>query len=152
MHLVYILLFFSTFCGAATFANEALVWKGSVSSDGNASASIPLEIGATYQISVSGTINLGKWRQNGQPLGEDAYFSFEISNPSDLTGVSKSDNFKNSMLIAVGGEKYNPSHVYVSQPFKATENRIHFWVYDTNYDDNSGAFSVQIFKLKPAEK
>lgn len=119
-----------------------VVWKGVVKSNGAPTEAIPLVLKESYQIKCSGFINLGKWIQAGKKLGSDACFEF-----SDEAAMDKIDCLKNSQEISVCKGSYNPSHVYESEPFVASQNRIHFWVYDTDYDDNSGEFQVEIIRV-----
>lgn len=128
---------FSTFCYA-----DKTVWKGEVSSDGNPSEVVHLDLGKKYQIKVDGFVNLGKWVQNREELANDACFEFNKE-----TNTTKIDTFKNSHGVSVCDGKYHPDHAYQSNPFTANQNRIHFWLHDTNYDDNTGDLKVEVIQL-----
>jgi len=51
------------------------------------------------------------------------------------------------MNFEVCGGKYQSDHVYISQPFVAVQSGIHFWIYDTDYEDNSGEFEVEVIQV-----
>lgn len=137
--------FFLSFCLVflQAFAfTENVIWKGEVSADGTPSPVIKLVLEKKYQIKVSGTINLGKWWQKGEPLENDACYEFnEEVTPRKLLSL------RNSMNIPLHDEEFHPDHIYLSRPFLAAQDGIHFWVYDTNYSDNSGAFHVELIEL-----
>lgn len=141
------ILFFSCIalgCFANCFGAEKEVWKGEVNSNGNPTEAIPLQIHKKYQIKASGYVNLGKWIQNHQKLANDACFEF-----SQEGKVEKVETLKNSNEISVCSDNtYHPDHAYQSEPFTANSDRIHFWVHDTNYEDNSGSFQVQIVEIE----
>lgn len=126
----------------STLHADKVIWKGEVNSNGTPTPSIKLELGKTYQFKAEGTINLGKWWQDGKPLIEDSNFEYnENVQPQPYSTL------KNSMNIPIGSDKYNPDHIYFSKPFVASQNAVHFWIYDTNYDDNSGSLKVQITQI-----
>jgi hypothetical protein len=137
-HFLLFLLFLS-FCGSAHA--EKIVWSGPVNSNGNPTQLVTLTLGETYQISANGTINLGKWWQDGSPLIEDAAYEY-----NENVKPVKLDSLKNSMNISIGNT-FNADHVYKSKPFKALQNGIHFWIQDIDYSDNTGALQVQIVQL-----
>lgn len=111
-------------------------------SDGSPTKAIPLVLKQQYRIKVSGFVNLGKWVQGGEALANDACFEF-----SKEKNTSQIETFKNSQDISVCDGKYHPNHIYQSIPFIAKQDRIHFWIYDTEYDDNSGSLQVQIIQI-----
>lgn len=121
---------------------ETVVWTGDVSSDGTPTDSITLVLGKNYQIKVSGFVNLGKWIQNNEKLATDACYEFNKDKP-----LSKALSLKNSQNISVCDGTYHPDHQYQSLSFKAKQNRIHFWVDDTDYDDNSGSYQVHLIQV-----
>lgn len=131
-------LFAANHCAAAT-----VIWSGKVSSDGTPSPPINLKLHQKYQIIVNGFVNLGKWVQNREQLANDACYEFNKEK-----NLSQIKSFQNSSEISVCDGKYHSDHIYQSEPFIAKENKIHFWVYDTDYDDNSGAFDVQVIELE----
>ncbi len=134
-------LVFSTFlffCIGSVHA-DTVVWSGNVNSDGLPTTPVPLVLRETYQIKASRYINLGKWIQAGQKLANDACFEFNTQ-----AGKEKIECLRNSNDISVCDGTYHPDHIYKSEPFKATQNRIFFWVNDTDYEDNSGFFHVEI--------
>lgn len=120
-------------------------WKGKIRSDGSKTALVPLTIGNSYQLKVSGTVNLGKWHQQGKPLGSDACFEYDLQNEISPT---KMETFRNSMNISVCDGVFHPDHIYLSQPFIAAQSGIHFWIYDIDYSDNSGDLFVEVIELK----
>jgi len=122
---------------------EQIVWSGEVNSNGTPTVSIPLVLGQKYQIKASGIVNLGKWWQQGKPFANDACYEF---NPQ-LTPTAL-QTLKNSLNLPLGDGSYHINHVYESAPFMAVQSGIHFWIYDTNYADNSGSLHVEILKLE----
>ena len=135
-----LLFFYGLLCFWAgySYADE-VIWSGDVKSDGSATASIPLILHERYQIKASQFVNLGKWVQAGEKLANDACYEFNKTQSQE-----KLEFLKNSQNISVCDGSYHPDHAYQSEPFVAKQNRIHFWVYDTDYDDNNGVFHVEI--------
>jgi len=121
---------------------DKVIWSGEVKSDGTPTTAIPLNLRENYKIKVSQFVNLGKWVQKGEKLANDACYEFNKEKPQD-----KVEFLKNSQNISVCDGTYHPDHIYESTPFAAKQNRLHFWVYDTDYDDNNGAFRVEIIHL-----
>lgn len=136
---LFVLCFFIT---SSSLLADTVVWKGQVSADGTPSKAIDMTNGKKYQIIVSGSINLGKWVQAGQKLADDP--AFEYNAP---TGPVHLNIFRNSHDIPFDVKTINPEHIYKSLPFLAKQNKIHFWVNDTDYSDNSGAFDVQLVQI-----
>lgn len=137
-------LFCAFFTPVAAIDAATTIWKGDVNADGTPSPIVKLKLGRKYQLLVSGSINLGKWRQQGEALENDACFEFGKNEiPS-----SHIETFKNSLNVSVCDGEYHPNHVYQSPPFLAAQNGIHFWIYDTNYEDNSGALQVEVIELE----
>jgi len=134
---------FLTLCALNSYTDET-VWKGSVDSNGVPTKPIKLELHKQYEIKVSGFINLGKWVQAGEKLANDACYEFS----DDKRHMEKFESIKNSQGISVCEGQYNDDHVYTSKPFVAKQNRIFFWVNDTNYDDNNGLYEVEIIQKK----
>lgn len=134
------------FCAVTFFINaeaaEKIVWSGEVSSNGEPTETITLVNNNRYQIKVQGFVNLGKWIQNREELANDACYEFSPSGKAE-----KAKALANSADISVCEDKYRTDHNYQSEPFIAKQNRIHFWINDSNYDDNSGAMKVQIIEL-----
>ncbi len=122
------------------YADE-VVWSGEVNSDGTPTNAITLEFDKTYQIKASGYIKLGKWIQAQNKLANDACFEFNKEK-----STVKLESLKNSLSISICDGTYHPDHMYQSEPFVAKNNRIHFWIDDTDYDDNTGAFHVEIVR------
>ena len=122
---------------------DTVVWNGRLDSNGTPTTLIPLLMNHNYQIRVSGIMNLGKWIQQREQLANDACFEF-----NKMGAVGKVESFKNSMGISVCDGKYHSDHHYESAPFIAKQNRIHFWIFDTDYEDNTGAFQVQVIHLE----
>ena len=129
-------------CFSQANANE-VVWKGKVHSDGTPSDHINLTMHQKYQIKATGFINLGKWMQAGEKLANDPCFEF-----NEKLAPEKFESLKNSQNIPICTGKYQPDHVYLSDPFEAKQNRIFFWVFDTDYEDNGGAFDVEVIHIK----
>lgn len=119
------------------------VWKGQLSSDGTTSPTIKLIFGQKYQIKVSGTMVFGIWSKNNKELHDDACYEF---NANDIPVLLPA--FKNSLEISVCDGKYHPNHEYQSEPFIANKNEIRFWVFDTDYRDNSGELFVEVFQIR----
>jgi hypothetical protein len=127
---------------ASTSYADHVIWKGNVSSDGTPTHPIKLELLKKYRIQVRGNIDLGKWWKQGKELASDSCYEY-----ADGIAPTKVDSIKNSMNISVCEGIYHSNHIYDSNPFVATQNRIHFWVNDLDYDDNSGHFEVQITEI-----
>lgn len=142
MKKIFLLLFFSLFTFNNSYADK-VIWSGSVSSDGDPTKIIQLEIGKEYQIKASGEVELGKWWQGGKKLINDACYEY-----NDKVAPSKLNTLLNSMNIEVCDGKYHSDHIYTSKTFKTKQSVIHFWVYDTDYNDNSGTFQVQITEIE----
>lgn len=133
---------FFSLCICNAYADE-VIWKGVVDSNGTPTDTIPLKLREQYQIRVGKYTNLGKWIQANEQLANDACyeFSFEFSGKFP---PKKFESFKNSHNISVCDGTFHIDHVYQSEPFVAEQNRIFFWIYDTNYDDNSGVLEVEV--------
>lgn len=129
-------------CFYHLYADE-VIWKGQVSSHGTPSPLIHIKLRDRYQIKVSNYINLGKWIQADEKLANDACYEFSYSF-SEKIPPKKFECLMNSHEISVCDGKFHKDHVYLSEVFVAEQNRIFFWVYDTNYDDNKGAFEVEL--------
>lgn len=141
---------FTTICfslSSVSYAADA-IWSKQLNSNGTPSEIVKLNLGDTYKLKVSGTMNLGKWRTNKQPLENDACYEF-FADPAFQNDMKpkKIDAFKNSLNIIVCDGEYHPNHIYESKPFVATQNGIHFWVEDIDYEDNSGALDVEIIQV-----
>lgn len=136
-----IFLALSFLCFNMTFADN-IIWRGDVKADGTPTPSAKLILGHKYQVKVSGTMNLGNWKKQGESLIDDAFFEFnEKSEPTPLHSL------KNSANIMFDRSEYHPDHVYKSEPFTATQSGIHFWIYDTYYEDNNGSLQVEVSEL-----
>jgi len=135
------LLFFCTSFFSQVLA-DTVVWSGDVDSNGTPTALIPLTLGKQYQVKASGTLNLGKWWQAGKPLEEDAFY--EYNNSIDPI---KLETLKNSFNLSLNNNGFHPDHVYLSKPFTAAQNGVHFWISDIDYGDNTGKLQVQIIEL-----
>lgn len=141
------LLFLMCLIGIShSHAAENILWSGEVKADGTPSSLITLKLHHPYQIKVKGFVNLGKWIQQGEELASDACYEFNKEH-----STSKVESIKNSGDISVCDGHYHPDHIYLSQKFVAKQDRIHFWVSDHYYDDNHGAFQVEILELDPAK-
>lgn len=120
---------------------DTVIWSGEINSDGTPSNVISLEFNKTYQIKAKGYINLGKWIQAQKKLANDPCYEFNKERSTE-----KRESLKNSLSVSVCDGSYHPDHSYQSEPFIAKNNRIHFWIDDTDYDDNSGSFYVEIIR------
>lgn len=125
---------------SSSYADE-VIWKGFVDSNGTPSKPIELTIYERYQIKASHYINLGKWHQGFQKLANDACYQFD---PEAKISPDKLESLKNSQNISVCRGEYHEDHVYLSEPFVAKQNLIFFWIYDSDYNDNNGAFELEI--------
>lgn len=136
-----------------SFADN-VIWSGKINSNGTPTESVKLSLGKMYKVKVSGTMNLGKWRTDKQPLVNDSCYEF-FADPGHQKGNPiKIDTFKNSLNVSVCDGKYHADNVYESEPFFAAQSGIHFWIYDTDYENNTGALDVQIIQVSddsPAE-
>lgn len=121
---------------------EKVVWKGEVLADGTPSQPIQLKLHHEYKVKTEGFVNLGKWKQGGEQLANDACYEFNTEGE-----LAKLESLRNTSGISVCDGKYHPDHIYHSETFTAEQDKIHFWVHDFNYDDNSGAFKVQILQV-----
>jgi hypothetical protein len=130
------------------FATDSLVWQGKVNSDGTPTPSVKLSLGKKYKIQVSGKINLGKWRSGGKPLENDACFEFIAHSDDKDNQKKKLETIKNSLNINVCNGTYRQDHIYESPVFMAAQSGIHFWVYDTDYEDNSGELELKVINVK----
>ncbi|MBN9377178.1 MAG: hypothetical protein BGO14_04645 [Chlamydiales bacterium 38-26] len=126
----------------SSLSAEHVVWSGAVSSNGNPTQAVSLNLDKKYQIVAQGTINLGKWVEGGHRLEDDPCYEFNA--PS---GPEKLKSLRNSNDIPLNDKTFNPEHLYKSEPFVAKQSKIHFWVYDLDYSDNTGAFDVKIVEL-----
>lgn len=142
----WILFIFIGFFGISQAA-DTVVWSGKVDSDGMPSKSIQLILGKTYRVKVSGTINLGKWRTNKQPLENDACYEFFADPKFQEKDPKKIDTFRSSIPISVCDGKYHSDHIYTSEPFLVAQSGIHFWIHDTDYSDNTGALDVEVIQI-----
>ena len=136
---------FMFLCMGSCFG-ETIVWSGEVQADGAPSPIVALEIGKRYQIRASGTMDLGRWWQQGKPLKNDACYGY-----NDVVGPEPIESLKDSINIGVSDGKYHPDHVYHSEPFIAQESGVHFWIHDINYNDNKGSLTVEVLQL-PAQE
>lgn len=121
---------------------DSMIWSGPVKSDGTSTPKIKLVLGQKYQIKVSGTMNLGLWWKGGEMLKNDACYEF-----NDQITPDPLSSFKNSLAISVCDGKYHANHFYESLPFVAAQSGIHFWINDTNYEDNSGELEAQVILI-----
>lgn len=127
---------------SANIFADTIIWSGEVNSNGTPTTNVKLELGKKYQIKVSGMMNLGKWWKGGVPLMQDACYEFNA-----LTKSALNPSLKNSLNISVCNGNFHQDHLYQSLPFIAAQSAIHFWIYDTDYSDNSGALQVQVINL-----
>lgn len=138
---VLLLILSSTLFFAQSEA-DIQVWSGQVKAEGQPSVFIPLKEGKKYRIKASGSVNLGKWKQQGKALASDACYEYaEGIEPEKVKGL------RNSLEISICDEGYKSNHIYESKPFKAIFGGIHFWVDDIDYNDNSGQFNVIVSEV-----
>lgn len=141
-------LFTSTLLCCLYFGNicaDTIAWSGTILADGSPTPAIKLNIGSTYRIKVSGTVNLGKWWIQGQSLGSDPCYEFS----TNVLPPTRHETFKNSMHLSICDGTYHPDHIYESTPFVAVQDRLHFWIYDSTYEDNTGSFDAQVIEITP---
>lgn len=136
-------LFLCILLGVGFLHADEVVWSGSVHSDGMPTPPITLNLNENYLIKVSGFIKLGKFIQNREKLANDACYEFNAEGETE-----RLISIKNSHDISVCDGKYHADHVYPSKPFVAKQNRIHFWVNDSDYDDNHGELKVEVVHIK----
>lgn len=136
-------LFLCIFLVSAFLHANEVIWSGTVLSDGTPTAPIALNLHENYKIKASGFINLGKFIQNKEKLANDACYEFNAEGETE-----RIISIKNSLDISVCDGKYHADHVYPSKPFVAKQNRIHFWIFDTDYEDNHGELNVEIIHIK----
>lgn len=128
---------------STTLIADEVIWSGKVKSDGTPTPPVKLVLNETYEIKAKGFVNLGKWVQAGEKLATDACYEFNKETEQD-----KIESMRNSLNISVCDGTYHPDHIYTSKPFEAKHNLIHFWVFDTDYEDNNGAFDVEVIHKK----
>lgn len=138
--ILFFICFFST--SMSGFADH-VIWSGKVNSDGTPTHPVGLSLHKKYKIKVSGVVNTQKWVQAGDHLANDACFEFGSKDHQ-----KKVITLRNSNDISVCDGNYHPDHVYQSLPFSGMQNKIHFWVHDIDYEDNSGAFDVEISEIQ----
>lgn len=126
---------------------DTSVWHGKVNSDGTPTPSVKLNLGEKYKIKVSGKINLEKWRTGGKALENDACFEFFAIPRYQEIPPKKIGALKNSLNLNVCDEKYQQDHIYESKAFTAMQSGIHFWIYDTDYEDNSGELDLEVIQV-----
>ncbi|MCE2983941.1 MAG: hypothetical protein LW832_10310 [Parachlamydia sp.] len=134
-----ILFAFLSFTGHAQA--DKTVWMGEIQANGAPSELVTLELNQDYKIKVSGFMNLGKWIQKREKLANDACYEFSAEKE-----IQKIEAIKNSLDINVCDGTFHADHIYESKPFTAKKNRLHFWVNDHDYDDNSGSFHVELIQ------
>ncbi len=128
-----------------------------VPSDGSTVTSGVLDDGVTYFFEASGTY--AYW-PGASPYGiADAEYSYRPASSYGPGWVLGDDAFPPtypaySLDINVNGSNvfwgnYNPAHVY-TMPFIGTGSTVGFSIYDSNYDDNSGSLTVDIYKCAAA--
>lgn len=126
-----------------TIHADTVIWTGAVNSDGSKSARIKLIPGQLYQINAKGTVVLGKWSRNGQSLINDAGYEFNAVGTPVVYPV-----LKNNLDLPLGNGTYHPDHAYQSAVFNATKDELYFWVFSTDYSDNTGAFAVEVVHVE----
>ena len=136
-NLTFALFLFSTLNGE----NVSL----EVPADGTPTKAIDLKLSHKYQIKVTGAVNLGKYWEGNTVLADDACYEL-IAKTGKATSPLK--NFRNSLDINVCEEKYREDHTYTSKTFVAKQSKIHFWIDDIDYSDNSGSLHIEIIEIK----
>lgn len=97
--------------------------------------------GASYQLRISGWMTFGIWSRNGRTLQNDACYEFAAKGYPDPLPVLNSD------LGTIQCGPYDASHVYTSATFTAPSSSLSFWVFDSDYRDNSGALLVELLPV-----
>lgn len=129
----------------AQVKGDELVWQKGISSDGTAQEFDGLIVGETYYIKASGYVGFGTDFKTGNPLTVDSCFEYT----SQAAPVSL-PILTNSLGISICQGGYQESHVYQSLNFQASGTKISFSIADTDYRDNSGMISVEIYHVQPA--
>ncbi len=141
MTIVRVVLFWLILALPATA--QQLVWSGSVDARGGAIAASGIEPGSRYVIRAWGQMYFGRWWQNGRDLWNDACYEFSAKGYPDPLPV-----LQNSWSVPVCGGLYQSSHVYVSGEFEAPAGMpLSFWIFDTDYRDNSGWLTVEVYRV-----
>ncbi len=121
---------------------DRLVWTGNVDSRGQRITSPQLVAGNKYYIVVRGTLSEGTWYVNGNTLLNDACYEFNAQGSPQVLSI-----FQNSQGIIVCDNQYHPDHIYCSAYFDSNGQPISFWIFDTDYRDNSGSLQVEIYEV-----
>ncbi len=104
-------------------------------------ATVP--VGHKIYIVVRGTVNFSKPRKHR--LINDACYEFNSRNhpvPISIFRGSRGYSFVN-----VCSGEYNPNHTYRSAPFIINDNGFGAWIYDSDYRDNSGYLTVDVYSV-----
>jgi hypothetical protein len=140
-------LFALALLSLASLLGDNIIWSGDVNANGDSTPSIGLIIGKRYTIKADGTVNLGNWYQDKEKLLNDACFQFNVN-----VKPTAWPTLKNSNNIQICDGNFHEDHIYVSRPFIAAQSGIHFWIYDTNYEDNTGSLHVTISEVTDLAK
>ena len=115
-----------------------------VPANGQPVSLLGLQVGATYQLRISGWMGFGTWASNGRALLNDACYEFNAKGVADPLPV-----VQNELGVSVCGP-YRADHVYASAPFVAPTVEMRLWVYDTDYRDNQGGVLAEALLVAPA--
>lgn len=143
--LLFAFILFASFINVAhakSIVSNKIVWQGSVSSNGKKTSTIRLNSASRYYIEASSYVYFGKWWKNRKSLRNDACYEFNAHPIPQPLPV-----FKNSMYKPVCDGKYHSNHIYRSAPFKGNNQIMKFWIFDTDYRDNSGSLRVKIYRV-----
>ncbi len=122
---------------------QTLIWRGSISSKGERTASIRLTRGKTYFIVVSGSFYMGRWWKNKRSIMNDPCYEFNAHYQPALIPV-----LKNNLGIGYCSQ-YNPNHVYRSANFVSNGQPLYFWIADSDYRDNRGSLTAEVYIVSP---
>lgn len=111
-----------------------------VASNGKRTEGYAVRIDRYYYIVVSGSTYFSRRGGPGRRLMNDACYEFN-SKPRPVPLPV----FNNNHNINVCGQ-YSSKHVYRSNPFMPNR-ALQFWIYDTEYSDNSGNLRVDVYEL-----
>jgi len=137
-----VLYVLASIAGLESAVAQQQVWAGNVSSLGRSIQAFNLRPRLRYYIVVSRNVYFGRWSVNGRSLLNDACYEYNAKGRPDSLPV-----FKNSFNIPVCDGRYRSSHVYRSAPFVYSGGALRFWIFDTDYRDNSGSMYVQVFRV-----
>ncbi len=94
-----------------------------------------------YYLVVSGSAYFSRYDRPGGQLMNDACYEFN-SKPRPVP----MDVLKNNQNVNVCNSRYNRNSQYRTKPF-IPKGPLRFWIFDTDYRDNSGGLRVDVYRL-----